>query len=278
MTMSISARAGRHRGVDLLELQRQRDSARRGSRSRPRRRECPSPASASTATRHEVVVDADRAGLQMQRRRRRAPPAGRRAPAGAPWRRAAARVPGVSSPASVVRSMQVMARSSQAACHSFFTVRRVGRVAARRSTALRFTRTASTQSRSSGMPGLRAIAACSVALARALPRVTGGVSASSAIDTLSAVVIIATPIAPHRAYDLSGNRTLRRAIRGAACSLSRYTTPPTVARWLAVETAPGWPLAAKPACAGSGEHGMRHAPARMRTRIMTAEAVAKPPP
>ena len=33
-----------------------------------------------------------------------------------------------------------MARSSQAACHSFFTVRRVGIVAARRSTALRLTR------------------------------------------------------------------------------------------------------------------------------------------
>src|SRR2546427_1737684 len=33
---------------------------------------------------------------------------------------------------------------SQAACHSFFTVRRVGIVAARRSTALRFTRSART--------------------------------------------------------------------------------------------------------------------------------------
>ena len=35
--------------------------------------------------------------------------------------------------------MQVMARRYQAACHSFLTVRRVRRVAERRSTALRFT-------------------------------------------------------------------------------------------------------------------------------------------
>src|SRR2546425_11117438 len=62
---------------------------------------------------------------------------------------------GVSSPCRVVRSMQVMARSSQAACHSFFTVRRVGMVAARRSTALRLTLIARTRSRSKGTPGLR---------------------------------------------------------------------------------------------------------------------------
>ena len=49
----------------------------------------------------------------------------------------------------------MMARSSQAACHSFFTVRRVASVAARRSTALRLIRTSSTQPRSSGMPGFR---------------------------------------------------------------------------------------------------------------------------
>src|SRR5258707_15708740 len=60
----------------------------------------------------------------------------------------------VSSPESVLRSMHVMARSSQAACHSFFTVRRVTSVCARRSTALVFTRTASIQSRLSGMPRL----------------------------------------------------------------------------------------------------------------------------
>src|SRR5258706_2135316 len=63
--------------------------------------------------------------------------------------------PGVSSPASVVRSIQVMARRYQAACHSFFTVRRLGRVAARRSAALGLTRTSRTQSSSSGVPRLR---------------------------------------------------------------------------------------------------------------------------
>src|SRR5690348_6601637 len=53
-----------------------------------------------------------------------------------------------------------MARSSHAACHSFLTVRRVGIVAARRSTALRLTRACLTQSISSGVPGLRSICAC----------------------------------------------------------------------------------------------------------------------
>src|SRR3989441_11710673 len=62
---------------------------------------------------------------------------------------------GVSSPWRVVRSMQVIARKSQAACHSFLTVRRVGMVAARRSTALRLIRRARTRSRSRGVPGLR---------------------------------------------------------------------------------------------------------------------------
>jgi len=66
-------------------------------------------------------------------------------------------VPGVSSPASVVRSIVVMARSSQAACHSRLTVRRATIVAARRSTALRLTRTSRIQPRSSGIPGLRLI-------------------------------------------------------------------------------------------------------------------------
>jgi hypothetical protein len=47
----------------------------------------------------------------------------------------------------------VIARSNHAACHSFFTVRRVGIVAARRSTALRLTRIARTTSKSSAMPG-----------------------------------------------------------------------------------------------------------------------------
>ena len=49
----------------------------------------------------------------------------------------------------------VIARNSQAACHSFLTLRRVTRVAARRSVALRFTAVARTQPMSSGMPGLR---------------------------------------------------------------------------------------------------------------------------
>src|SRR5256885_16594522 len=75
--------------------------------------------------------------------------------------------PGVSSPCSVVRSMQVIARSSQAACHSFFTVRRVGIVAARRSTALRLTRRPRMTSRSSGTPGLRS----SVRTGRTMPTV-----------------------------------------------------------------------------------------------------------
>jgi len=63
--------------------------------------------------------------------------------------------PAVSSPDSVVRSITAIALSNQAACHCFFTVRRVGIVAARRSAALRFTRMARTTSRSSGWPGLR---------------------------------------------------------------------------------------------------------------------------
>ena len=68
--------------------------------------------------------------------------------------------PGVSSELSVVRSIRVMALSSQAACHSFLTVRRVPMVEARRSSAERFMRTRSTQSRSSGKPGLRSLASC----------------------------------------------------------------------------------------------------------------------
>ena len=60
----------------------------------------------------------------------------------------------VSSPESVVKSMQVMARRSHAACHSFFTVRRATCDWARRSTALVFTRTSCNQVKSSGMPRL----------------------------------------------------------------------------------------------------------------------------
>jgi hypothetical protein len=48
-----------------------------------------------------------------------------------------------------------MARNNQAACQSFLIERRAGRLAVRRSTALRLTRACSTQLRSSGIPGLR---------------------------------------------------------------------------------------------------------------------------
>ena len=58
--------------------------------------------------------------------------------------------PGVSSELSVVRSIRVMALRSQATCQSFFTVRRVPMVAARRSRAERFKRMRPTPSRSSG--------------------------------------------------------------------------------------------------------------------------------
>ena len=51
--------------------------------------------------------------------------------------------------------MQVIALTSHAACHSFFTVRRVVSVAARRSTAERLTRAPSIQSVRSGVPSLR---------------------------------------------------------------------------------------------------------------------------
>jgi hypothetical protein len=62
---------------------------------------------------------------------------------------------GVSSPASVVRSMQVIALTSHAACQFFLTVRRVVSVAARRSTADRLTRAPSIHSTRSGVPSLR---------------------------------------------------------------------------------------------------------------------------
>src|SRR5579864_3961327 len=60
----------------------------------------------------------------------------------------------VSSPDSVVRSMQAIARRSHAACHSFFTVRLATCDCVRRSTALVLTRTSSIQFKSSGMPEL----------------------------------------------------------------------------------------------------------------------------
>ncbi|CAG9256977.1 hypothetical protein PUN4_280070 [Paraburkholderia unamae] len=67
--------------------------------------------------------------------------------------------PSVSSPLSVVRSMQVMAFSSQAACASFLTARRVPSVAVRRSTADWLTRSASSQAASNATPALRAVCA-----------------------------------------------------------------------------------------------------------------------
>ncbi len=96
--------------------------------------------------------------------------------------------PGVSSELSVVRSISVMARSSQAACHSFFTVRRVPMVAARRSSAERFMRTRPTQSRSSGKPGLRAGGADGLAAGR------GGFTGAAGVSTT--LRLIAPPMAP----------------------------------------------------------------------------------
>src|SRR5215218_10895209 len=63
--------------------------------------------------------------------------------------------PGVSSPASVVRSMHWIAFTSHAAWYSFFTLRRVAMVDARRSEAERLTWMPSNQSGLSGMPLLR---------------------------------------------------------------------------------------------------------------------------
>src|SRR3990172_12185048 len=65
--------------------------------------------------------------------------------------------PGVSSPESVVRSRSVTARSSQATCQSFLTVRRRGMVSVRRSTALRLIRISRIHSSSSGTPRFRAL-------------------------------------------------------------------------------------------------------------------------
>jgi hypothetical protein len=51
--------------------------------------------------------------------------------------------------------MQAIALKSQAACHSFLTVRRVPRLAALRSTALLFTRMPLSKLASNGIPSLR---------------------------------------------------------------------------------------------------------------------------
>jgi len=83
--------------------------------------------------------------------------------------------------------MQVIARNSQAACHCFLTVRRVGMVAARRSTALRFTRSARTDSRSSGAPGLRTGRRCT-STSRSSP-ITGGRAAGGALAPANRSVV-----------------------------------------------------------------------------------------
>ena len=61
----------------------------------------------------------------------------------------------VSSPDRVVRSMQVTALRSQAACHCFFIERRVLSESARRLTAGRLTRIPLTQAKSRGRPAFR---------------------------------------------------------------------------------------------------------------------------
>src|SRR5947209_5029212 len=108
--------------------------------------------------------------------------------------------PGVSSPCGVVRSMHVTARSSQAACHSFLTVRRVGIVAARRSTALRFTRTARTQSRSSGTPALRVLGAAAGAGRSAGRAGARGSSAVSYLRLVSMARLQSKGLAPGRRW------------------------------------------------------------------------------
>ncbi len=78
--------------------------------------------------------------------------------------------------------MRVMARSSQAACQAFFTVRRPGRAPTRRSTALRLTRMARTGSRSKGWMGFRAWAAGSTP--PAAPGPAASVGESTGLATL----------------------------------------------------------------------------------------------
>ncbi len=63
--------------------------------------------------------------------------------------------PGVSSPPRVVRSMHLIAWTSHAAWYCFLTVRRLARLAARRSAALRFTLIWLTQPRSRPTASLR---------------------------------------------------------------------------------------------------------------------------
>ena len=141
------------RSLDLGEPRLERREARRKSRRHRGDRDAGA-GKRLLRRRNEAVIDADRADGdrpvgEAERRQKLV----LRAAACALAQSRATR-PSVSSPYSVVRSMHWIALTSQAACHSFLTVRRVGSVAARRSTAERFTRTAATASRSKGMPGL----------------------------------------------------------------------------------------------------------------------------
>ena len=113
----------------------------------------PEPASALHRGGNHRRIDADRAGCAAASRpspARMWSARGRRALAQSRRTRS-----GVSSPASVVRSMQRIALTSHAACHSFLTVRLVVSVAARRSAAGVLTAIPSNQSACSGTPGLR---------------------------------------------------------------------------------------------------------------------------
>jgi hypothetical protein len=106
---------------------------------------------------HHVVIDANRARGDRGQAERVEDVGGTGWRALAQSRRTR---PSVSSPASVVRSISVMARASHAAWYAFFTVRRPGREAARRSMAEVLACTRATQSRSSAMPALRASWIC----------------------------------------------------------------------------------------------------------------------
>ena len=124
MTMSISVRAGFDRAANLLHALRERrepggeagGDCRDGNLCAFERLD---------RGFDEGVVDADGAGGQTQLFNAEA---SRQCARCSGWRALAQRRctrSAVSSPLSVVRSMQAIARSSHAACHSFFTVRRV---------------------------------------------------------------------------------------------------------------------------------------------------------
>ena len=128
MTMSISSAPVRDRGLDLLELAGRCGMRPAGNPVETAATGMPDALERLDGGRDEAVVDADRADRDASRSgeaERLEDVAADRARA--PWRRAARTRSGVSSPLSVVRSMQVIALSSQAACASFLTVRRPGR-------------------------------------------------------------------------------------------------------------------------------------------------------